>query len=46
MRHKSDYLQAGTASRSEAEEVFRFATDLLEQVLAWMRSGHPELLDP
>ena len=45
MRHKSDYLQAGTASHSEAEDVYRFATDLLEQVLAWMRSEHPELLD-
>ena len=46
MRHKSDYLQAGTASRSEAEEVFRFATDLLEQVLAWMRSGDHVMLAP
>lgn len=45
MRHKSDYLQAGTASHSEAEEVYRFATDLLEQVLAWMKSEHPDLLD-
>lgn len=46
MLHKSDYLQAGKTSHSEAEEVFRFATDLLEGVLAWMRSGHPDLLDP
>jgi len=45
MRHKSDYLQAGTASHSEAEEVYRFASDLLEPVLVWMRSEHPELLD-
>ena len=45
MRHKSDYLRAGTASSREVEEVYRFATDLQERVLAWMRGEHPDLLD-
>ena len=45
MRHKSDYLRAGTASSREVEDVYRFATDLQERVLAWMRGEHPDLLD-
>ena len=43
-RHQANYERAGTASRSEAEEVRELASDLRERVLAWLRVEHPELI--
>jgi len=45
-RHLSIYERAGTASSSEAEEVYRLAVALRDQVLEWMKREHPELLGP
>ena len=43
-RHKSSYETAGTASDSEALEVYELATQLRREVLAWMERTHPELM--
>jgi hypothetical protein len=42
-RNISNYERAGTASISEAREMYKIATDLRNRVLAWLRVTHPEL---
>jgi hypothetical protein len=42
-RNLSNYERAGSASVSEAQEVYAIATKLREDVLAWLRRHHPEL---
>ena len=44
MRNRSNYEHAGTASRSEAEEVFQIAVSLRGRLLEWLRTHHPTLL--
>ncbi len=44
MRNRSNYEHAGTASTSEAEEVYSIAVDLRERVLEWLRTNHPTLV--
>lgn len=43
-RNISNYERAGTASSSEAEEVYNLVLSLRDRVLDWMREHHPELL--
>lgn len=43
-RNISDYERAGYISDGEAEEMRDLATRLLEDVIAWIREMHPELL--
>jgi hypothetical protein len=42
-RNISNYERAGTASASEAREMYKIATELRNRVLAWLRATHPEL---
>lgn len=44
MRNRSNYERAGTASASEAQEVYSIAADLRERVLEWLRTNHPTLV--
>ena len=43
-RNTVEYDRAGAASESEAEELVRFANTLKEDVLAWLKAKHPELI--
>ncbi len=43
-RNVANYERAGTASASEAEEIFQFACDLRTQVMEWLERNHPHLL--
>lgn len=43
-RNLSNYERTGTASETEAEEVYALASDLRDRVLAWLQDEHPELL--
>lgn len=43
-RNVSNYERAGTASASEADEVFQLALDLRARVLEWLEQHHPDLL--
>lgn len=43
-RNVMTYESAGTTSTREADEVYRLATELREQVIQWLRTRHPDLL--
>ncbi len=43
-RNKVEYETAGSATDGDADELIRFTAGLREDVLAWLRSNHPELL--
>ncbi len=43
-RNVASYERAGTASASEAEEIFQLARDLRTRVLEWLERNHPHLL--
>jgi len=45
-RNISNYERAGTASGSEAREMYAIATKLHDRVLAWLKERHPELRSP
>ena len=43
-RNRSNYERAGTASSSEAEEVYGIALELRARVVEWLRTNHPMLI--
>jgi hypothetical protein len=43
-RHQAFYDQVGVATEKDAEELRRTAGQLREDVLAWLRRSHPELV--
>lgn len=43
-RNISNYERAGTASSSEATEVYEIASDLRAKVMSWLEKQHPALL--
>jgi hypothetical protein len=43
-RNRSNYERAGTASDSEAGEVYQIAVNLKARVLEWLGANHPALL--
>lgn len=43
-RSKAEYDYAGVAGSGEARELVNFARDLREEVVAWLKIRHPELL--
>lgn len=43
-RNKVEYVTAGSATDAEADELIEFASGLREDVLAWLKTNHPELL--
>jgi predicted DNA-binding ribbon-helix-helix protein len=43
-RNLSNYKRAGTASPSEAEDVYQLAQGLRLQVVTWLEEHYPELL--
>ena len=43
-RNLSTYERAGMTSPSEADEVYRLATRLREDVITWLADRHPDLL--
>jgi hypothetical protein len=42
-RHEVEYETAGTITDGEANELIQFAVNLRGDVLAWLRTNHPEL---
>jgi hypothetical protein len=44
MRNRSNYERAGTASPSQAREVYSIAAELRERVVEWLRTNHPALV--
>lgn len=44
LRSKSLYDRAGTVSKRDAGELFKFARGLKEIVLNWLKACHPELI--
>jgi len=43
-RNRSNYERAGTASPSEAEDVYQLTKELRLQVVSWLKAHYPELL--
>jgi hypothetical protein len=43
-RNKSVYDVAGVVSDQELATMIKLASDLRDQVLAWLQKSHPELL--
>lgn len=43
-RNEVEYETAGGATEADAEELTAFAVGLREDVLGWLRRGHPDLL--
>ena len=43
-RNLSNYERAGATSPSEADEVYRLATTLREDVVQWLVDRHPDLV--
>ena len=43
-RNRANYERAGTTSPSEANEVYRLATRLREDVVQWLVDRHPGLV--
>ncbi|MBI5547631.1 MAG: hypothetical protein HY901_27425 [Deltaproteobacteria bacterium] len=43
-RNKVEYDQAGGATGADAQELLEFATTLREDVLAWLKDHHPQLV--
>ena len=42
-RNLSNYERAGTASPSEAEDVYQLVIGLRRQIVTWLHEHHPEL---
>lgn len=42
-RNIVEYDYTGGATDSDADELIEFSQDLLEDVIQWLRSNHPEL---
>jgi len=45
-RNTAEYDQIGVASKVEAEELIAFAEELRQDVLTWLKTQHPTLLNP
>ncbi len=43
-RNIAEYDQIGNISETEAKELFKFAVNLRQQVLNWIKENHPQLL--
>jgi hypothetical protein len=44
-RNLGGYERAGVASDQEAEEMFLLAKRIRDEVAAWLRKTHPELME-
>ena len=44
-RNISDYERAGSVSDQEANEILALRTRLRDDLIAWLRKAHPDLLD-
>ena len=43
-RNMAEYDMAGVATDADADELLRFAAELREEVIAWLKKNHPRLV--